>query len=101
MGDVTKDIEYLQRPSDIVQWHRRNFPGTTSAEQMLVVVQEVGELAKAEQRGTRFPSGEWETNLREEVGDALIALHAYCGIRGIDLFDCLADRWATVRKRRY
>jgi NTP pyrophosphatase (non-canonical NTP hydrolase) len=79
-----------------------NFPNSDSVEQLLGVVEEVGELAHAVlkfRQGIRGTSEEHRAETIDAVGDILIYLINFCNYEKIDIAACLAETWDTVRFR--
>lgn len=94
------------------QWTRRNFPGQTSHQPLLGVIEEVGELAHAHLKNEQKIRGygdarggdvEGRRRTRAEVSDAIgdivIYLSGYCTTNGYDLQECVETAWAEVSKR--
>lgn len=76
----------LQNRLDL--WRQRNFPGHTAEEQLLGVVEEVGELAHAvlkRKQGIRGTKEEHDAAVRDAVGDIQIFLAGFCSREGINM----------------
>lgn len=69
-------------------WRERNFPNADSTQQLLGVVEEVGELSHAVLKQTQGIRGSHETHdaeILDAVGDILIFLAGFCSFRGINM----------------
>lgn len=86
---------------DVDDWHKANFPQEAD-ESTLVLVEEVGELARAVIKGRQNVRGgqdRWREEKAKEAGDVLISLLAFCNQNGIDLAAATTVRWKTVGNR--
>lgn len=66
------------------EWRQRNFPGATAEDQLLGVVEEVGELAHAmlkRKQGIRGTDEEHEDAEKDAIGDILVYLAGLCSCR--------------------
>ncbi len=76
-------------------WHEMAFDDETAEQTLLLMVEEVGELAKAtrKQIGMKCDtsSGNY-TNISEEVADVFSLLLDFCTVTGIDLFDAFKSK---------
>ena len=86
------------------QWIEHNFPNTNADEQLLGVVEEVGELchavlkSKQKIRGGESQSASMEKEM-DAIGDILIYLTGFCNKRGYSLHDILFHTWNAVSER--
>lgn len=88
--------------TELHTWRQRNFPAADSEQQLLGVVEEVGELSHAHLKaiqGIRGTSEEHEAAAKDAVGDIVIYLLGYCSYRGWDFEDILGVTAAHVLKR--
>lgn len=94
----------LQQQSQ--EWREANFgPEDRSPMiQVLGCMEELGELAHAEQKHQQGIRGldnqeEFEGLATDAVGDLLIYLAGYCSERGFSMQDAAENAWAQVRNR--
>lgn len=69
-------------------WRERNFPGTDAEQQLLGVVEEVGELAHAvlkRKQGIRGTTDDHEAAIIDAVGDIQIFLAGFCSYEGFNM----------------
>jgi NTP pyrophosphatase (non-canonical NTP hydrolase) len=91
-----RDLELLQK--ELHNWRTHNFPSAGATQQLLGVMEEVGELShahlKAEQ-GIRGDAVVHEGDAMDAVGDILIYLAGYCSYQGwsmMQIFDEVAQQ---------
>ncbi len=84
---------------EIKDWALHNFPTETSLTNLLGVVEEVGELAHAELKGTMGIRGVDDGEARDAVGDILIFLASYCNQKSFDMQTVMNGVWQKVRQR--
>jgi NTP pyrophosphatase (non-canonical NTP hydrolase) len=75
--------------NELHTWRQQNFPRADSAQQLLGVVEEVGELAHAvlkQQQGIRGDDETHEAEVLDAIGDIQIFLAGFCSYRGIDMY---------------
>lgn len=91
----------LQREHE--QWVHKNFPGETTYQAFLGMVEEMGELAHAilkSEQGIRGMSEEAAMDAKiDAVGDLVVFLAGFCTMHGIDLEQAVEDTWFKVRQR--
>lgn len=86
------------------KWVDHNFPNTNADEQLLGVVEEVGELchavlkSKQKIRGGENQNASMEKEM-DAIGDILIYLTGFCNKRGYSLHDILFHTWEGVSLR--
>lgn len=83
-------------------WVDHNFPNSTAEQQLLGVVEEVGELSHAMLKGMqniRHTAKEIEHMKKDAVGDIIIYLAGYCYREGFSLAECLEKAWNEVKFR--
>lgn len=86
----------------VTAWATYNFPAATADQQLLGVVEELGELAHAvlkSQQGIRGYSEEDTAEAQDAVGDLLIFLINFCNLNGWNVLNILRDTWDEVRER--
>lgn len=83
-------------------WGRRNFPSSTSDEQLLGVFEEAGELAHAVlkgKQGIRYTKQQAHMKKKDAIGDIVVFLANYCEHENLDLQDIVEQTWNQVEKR--
>lgn len=105
-ADYVRALDYLERFQDEVASYLATMPNptTTAEEQMLNLVEEVGELARAllkRKQGIRGTREEWDTEVHKEIGDVFISLLAVAHHEGLEALRCAADRWWDVKQRNW
>lgn len=69
-------------------WRRRNFPNADSTQQLLGLVEEVGELAHAVLKQIQNIRGDRATHdaeILDAIGDIQVFLAGFCSYRGVDM----------------
>lgn len=99
----------IHRPLDITSiqldlklWKLHNFPASDDRDQLLGIVEELGELAHAIlklRQGIRGTPAEHEAAAKDAVGDLFIFLTNFCSARDWVLEDIIHDTVATVLRR--
>jgi NTP pyrophosphatase (non-canonical NTP hydrolase) len=87
---------------DLHRWRQRNFPNANATQQLLGVVEEVGELAHAHLKqiqGIRGTPEEHDAAIKDAVADIVIYLLGYCSYRGLGLSSVLQQTATEVMKR--
>lgn len=88
--------------NEIKGWTEKNFPHTTADEQLLGIVEEVGELSHAVLKQKQCIRGDKKKLIADEhdaIGDIAIFLINYCNQRGFDFEKILAVTWEQVHQR--
>lgn len=86
----------------IATWSHRNFDPIDLPASTLGLLEEAGEVARAvlkqyqEIRGTWE---EWQEEIKKEIGDVFIKLCDVSDRAGLEIEDCIIDRWESVRQR--
>lgn len=77
----------------VIEWHhdRNLVAGSTEKDQILKLVQEVGELSDSACKGK---------GIEDDVGDILVVLINLCERRGTSLEYCLAYAYNDIKDRR-
>lgn len=78
---------------DVAEWCDANHPDATTADGVLKVCEEAGEVAAALNKVEPM----WR--LGEELADVIIAATTTAHLAGIDLENVLPARWDEVRER--
>ncbi len=87
--DAKQSLKSLQSLREEM-WHEMGFDDETAAQTLLLLVEEVGELAKAtrKQIGMKCDTSKGNyTEISEEAADVFNLLLDFCTIEGVDLFD--------------
>lgn len=79
----------------------RGFDNEDAAKKMLLLTEEVGELAKAvrKEAGLKFTSTTKRTDLAEEIADVLIVLLGLSSMVGVDAYEALLAKETKNRER--
>tara|TARA_Y100000385_G_scaffold276498_1_gene322304 strand:- start:3480 stop:3764 length:285 start_codon:yes stop_codon:yes gene_type:complete len=79
--------------SKIVQWHydRNLITGSTDKDQVLKLLQELGELSDSVCKGN---------DLRDDLGDMLVVMINIMERNGISMGDCLEKAWDDIKDRK-
>lgn len=84
-------------------WRDVQFPDATAEDQLIGVMEELGELAHAYHKqkfGIRgFEKGVVSGEELDAVGDIVAFLVGYCDKRGINMQDAVEYAWAQVKNR--
>ena len=83
-------------------WQDHNFPDRTPTSILLGIAEELGELCRAQKKGDegiRGTPAQHLANAKEEVGDLIISVAAYCDARDFDMQQCMEDAWFRVKQR--
>lgn len=86
----------------IWQWNKdQGFNTTDPSKKFVMLMEEVGELAKATRKvaGLKFTDTTTQTNIREELADVQIVLLGLAGILEVDLFDAIVEKVDKNSKR--
>jgi NTP pyrophosphatase (non-canonical NTP hydrolase) len=79
-------------------------PTTSAEEQILNLVEEVGELSRAllkRKQGIRGTREQWDSEVKKEIGDVFCSLIAVANFEDLDFFDTVNERAQVVLKRRW
>lgn len=96
------DLTTLQEVT--AQWRDRNFPDADSTQQLLGVVEEVGELSHhhlKKTQGIRGTDAQHMAGIQDSVGDIIIYLAGFCSKLDISLDVCVRQAWSEVRDRNW
>lgn len=99
LGDL---LTLKQLQAETAAWRDLNFPGVVPEDQLMGVMEELGELCHAYHKGKFGIRGTKEELFAKEgdaVGDILIFLAGYCSTRGISMQDAMEYAWAQVKNR--
>jgi NTP pyrophosphatase (non-canonical NTP hydrolase) len=79
--------------SKIVQWHydRNLITGSTDKDQVLKLLQELGELSDSVCKGN---------DVRDDLGDMLVVMINIMERNGISMVDCLEKAWDDIKDRK-
>lgn len=93
-----KSLSEIQ--SETAVWAKRNFGiSFTSTNNLLGIVEEVGELCHVVLKRNQMIRGVSQDDEEDAIGDILIFLLNYCNCRNIDITKVLNETWARVSKR--
>ena len=100
---VEDDIVYLDKDNqpdptlslfidNVIQWHRdRNLiEGSTDKDQVLKLMQELGELSDSVCKGK---------DIKDDIGDMLVVMLNIATRNGVTLSECLARAWDDIKDR--
>ena len=89
---------YVQRKIE-----ERGFADETTQQKFMLLVEEVGELAKAVRQlvGMKFTDTTRQQELREELADVQIVLLGLASMVGEDMFHAVADKEQKNRTREW
>ena len=88
--------------AEVDAWLDQHVPGRTLEQQVLVLAEEVGEVARAvvkRAQGVRGSHAEWTAALHDEVADVLLTCLAIAATEGFDLHTAAARKWAQILRR--
>ncbi|HSX42684.1 MAG TPA: MazG nucleotide pyrophosphohydrolase domain-containing protein [Candidatus Saccharimonadales bacterium] len=96
----TDSLQAIQEYTRVLH-HGRGFDTESVAQKMLLLTEEVGELAKGVRNlaKVKFADDAKRTEAAEEVGDVFIVLVDVCNKLGIDLYEAYCDKEMKNRKR--
>jgi NTP pyrophosphatase (non-canonical NTP hydrolase) len=84
---------------------RRGFDDESSQDVMLLMVEEIGELAKSLRKSTGLKVDSNRSRsypeLEEEIADVFIYLLDLCNLQGVDLFKAFSDKEENNEKREW
>lgn len=80
---------------DVIRWAeaRKIIPNAKPYTQLLKAFSEMGELADAEIKGNL-------SEIKDGVGDVLVCLIVYCGLKDISIKDCLSLAYQEIKGRK-
>lgn len=79
--------------SKIIQWHydRNLITGSTDKDQVLKLLQELGELSDSVCKGN---------DVRDDLGDMLVVMINIMERNGLSMVDCLEQAWNDIKDRK-
>lgn len=88
-------MEWNELVAAVDQWaeSRGIFNGSNPQAQLLKAVSEMGELCDAEVKGFVFDA-------QDAVGDVLVCLIIYCGMKNFNMNDCLSQAYEEIKNRK-
>ena len=91
VSDTCPTLSYFI--DNVVQWHRdRNLiDGSTDKDQVLKLVQELGELSDSVCKGK---------DIKDDIGDMLVVMLNIATRNGVTLSECLARAWDDIKDRK-
>lgn len=86
---------YAALESDIIRWAeaRKIIPNSTPQAQLGKLVEELGELFSATNKGNR-------EDAMDGVGDVLVCLINYCALQDFDVVECLEIAYDQIKHRK-
>lgn len=83
------------------QWAEYNFGEISTAESLIGMSEELGELSHAylKKRQNIRTNEDHEENMRDAIGDLLIYLLGFCNSKGYDASEILEKTWDSVKQR--
>jgi NTP pyrophosphatase (non-canonical NTP hydrolase) len=94
------DIRRFQ--DEVCEWSKQNFGDVPYWQQVMGVVEEVGELSHhllKQAQGIRGTYDEHEAEAKDGVGDIVVFLANLCISRGWDLQEIVEETWNKVKQR--
>ena len=91
VSDICPTLSYFI--DNVVQWHRdRNLiDGSTDKDQVLKLMQELGELSDSVCKGK---------DIKDDIGDMLVVMLNIATRNGVTLSECLARAWGDIKDRK-
>ncbi len=97
--NLRAELTYLQ--NEIKEWKTRNFPNSPAVEQLIGVMEELGELSHAylkKAQGIRVNEAHVE-KMQDAVGDITVFLINFCNEMGFSYANSVMTAWGEVRQR--
>lgn len=94
-------IEYQER---MKKWCSHNFTEEQAEDKLNLLMEELGELAKAFNKGKTGIKGTpeyWLEKEKDAVGDIILTLLSYCNYRNFAAKDCIELAWNEIKTRDY
>lgn len=81
----------------------RGFNTTDPSKKLVMLIEEVGELAKATRKivGLKFTDTTSQTNVREELADVQIVLLSLASLLDVDMIEAVREKEEKNRKRSW
>ena len=91
VSDTCPTLSYFI--DNVVQWHRdRNLiDGSTDKDQVLKLMQELGELSDSVCKGK---------DIKDDIGDMLVVMLNIATRNGVTLSECVARAWDDIKDRK-
>ena len=91
VSDTCPTLSYFI--DNVIQWHRdRNLiDGSTDKDQVLKLMQELGELSDSVCKGK---------DIKDDIGDMLVVMLNIATRNGVTLSECLARAWDDIKDRK-
>jgi hypothetical protein len=88
-------MKYHDLELAIVDWAiaRRIIPNSTPTAQLMKTFSELGELADATLKGDG-------AGIVDGVGDVIVTLIIFCHLQGLNIAECLAAAYETIKDRK-
>lgn len=94
------DIDRIQ--DERRKWAQKNFGDQTSAQMMMGITEEVGELAHHQlkmEQGIRGSRQEHMDGIKDSIGDIVMYLMGYCDTHGLNFSECVEQAWSEIQGR--
>ncbi len=101
---IPKDITLKDLQKYIWQMNiERGFNTKDPSKKLVILVEEVGELAKAirKRAGLKFTGTTQQTELSDEIADVFIVLLGLASMTDVDMQQAVAEKEAKNRKRQW
>mgnify|MGYP003335933157 FL=1 len=91
VSDTCPTLSYFI--DNVVQWHhdRNLIDGSTDKDQVLKLMQELGELSDSVCKGK---------DIKDDIGDMLVVMLNIATRNGVTLSECLARAWDDIKDRK-
>lgn len=101
MGSNAEVNSFTELQEATARWRDYNFPNHTADDQLMGMVEELGELAHARLKTKQGIRGDEDLPQLETdaIGDIIIYLCGYCTRRNISLAACISMAWWEVKDR--
>ena len=96
-------MDLVEQQESLHEWRLHNFPEAEALQQLLGVVEELGELAKVLLKRAQAirPNLTSEDHEKDAIGDLMIYLMGYCSYREWSLMDIVNDTAYGVKQRNW
>lgn len=101
---ISRNITYKELQDYVWQINKeRGFDITDPSKKLVLLMEEIGELAKAVRKtvGMKFTNTTRQTDIEEELADVQIVLLGLAGVLGVDMQQAVASKEEKNRKRTW
>lgn len=88
--------------TEIASWSAISYPRLTDGEELIGIIEEMGELCRAvnkRRQGVRGTYAEWTAEIEKELGDIFIKTADVCDRLGFTWSRLATKRWLTIKQR--